>query len=148
MWTFSWERSLVLQFLRLLLHWELKSCRNSHICNINFPGNNIRITREVLLKGKAHYSWPLCTNQFRSAPIYDFFTKQVTSMRRSTVLTLPPHLVFPANTKNCTSYKIAVTMRPRHFTLDGRWCEQSKSKFSKIIKRNNSSYYFSLIICH
>jgi hypothetical protein len=27
-------------------------------------------TREVLLKGKALYSWPLCTNKFRSATFY------------------------------------------------------------------------------
>jgi hypothetical protein len=26
--------------------------------------------REVLLKGKAQYSWPPCTNQFRSTPFY------------------------------------------------------------------------------
>ncbi len=27
-------------------------------------------SREVLLKGKAQYGWPPCTNQFRSAPFY------------------------------------------------------------------------------
>ncbi len=27
-------------------------------------------TTEVLLRGKAQYSWPPCTNQFRSAPFY------------------------------------------------------------------------------
>ena len=27
-------------------------------------------TREALLKGKVQYSWPLCTNLFRSAPFY------------------------------------------------------------------------------
>ncbi len=27
-------------------------------------------TREVLLKGKAHYGRPPCSNQFRSAPFY------------------------------------------------------------------------------
>jgi hypothetical protein len=26
------------------------------------------MTREVLLKGKAKYGWPPCTNQFRSDP--------------------------------------------------------------------------------
>ncbi len=26
--------------------------------------------REILLKGKAQYDWPPCTNQFRSAPLY------------------------------------------------------------------------------
>ncbi len=25
---------------------------------------------EVLLKGKAQYGWPPCTNEFRSAPFY------------------------------------------------------------------------------
>ncbi len=28
------------------------------------------ITKEVLLKGKAQYSWPPCTNQFWSSPFY------------------------------------------------------------------------------
>jgi len=27
-------------------------------------------TREALLKGKVLYSWPICTNLFRSAPFY------------------------------------------------------------------------------
>jgi hypothetical protein len=48
---------------------------------------------EVLLKGKAQYSWPPCTNLFRSAPFYIEniiyrFTKQATLIRRSTVLNL------------------------------------------------------------
>jgi hypothetical protein len=47
------------------------------------------------------YSWPPCTNLFRSAAfdianIIYFFTKQATLMRRSTVLNLPLQLVFPA----------------------------------------------------
>ncbi len=56
--------------------------------------------REALLKWKAQYSWPPCTNQFRSTAfdhsnIIYFFTKQASSMRRSTVLSRPIHLVFP-----------------------------------------------------
>ncbi len=56
--------------------------------------------REVLLKGKAQYSWPPCTNQFRSQPFHIenisyFFTKQTTLMRRSIVLSLPLQLMFP-----------------------------------------------------
>ncbi len=54
-----------------------------------------RPCRKALLKGKAQYSWPPCTNLFRSAPFYikilfPFFTKQATLMRRSIVLSLPP----------------------------------------------------------
>ncbi len=57
-------------------------------------------TREVLLKGKGKYSWPPCTYEFRSAPfilkiLVTIFTKQVASMRRSIVLSLPPLLAFP-----------------------------------------------------
>jgi len=51
-------------------------------------------TRETLLKGKSQYSWPPCTNWFRSAP----FTTQATLMRRSTVLSLSLQLLFPAKT--------------------------------------------------
>ncbi len=52
------------------------------------------ISREVLLKGKAHHSWPPCTNLFRWAPLYIqniilLFYKTATLMRRSTVLSLP-----------------------------------------------------------
>ncbi len=60
-------------------------------------------TREVLLKGKAQYSWPPCINQFRSAPfilkiLLTSSTKQATLMGRSTVLSLPLMLVYPAST--------------------------------------------------
>jgi hypothetical protein len=58
--------------------------------------------REVLLLERLdsyqhQYSLPPCTNKFRSAPSYIeniFFIKQPTLMRRSTVLSLPPQLVF------------------------------------------------------
>ncbi len=49
----------------------------------------------VSQKGKAQYSWPPCTNQLRSTPLYIeniiclSLTKQATLMRRSTVLSLP-----------------------------------------------------------
>ncbi len=64
---------------------------------------NVRMERdkEPLLKGKAQYGWPPCTNQFRSvafdiANIIYSFTKGVTVMRRSIVLSLLPfQLVFP-----------------------------------------------------
>jgi len=58
-------------------------------------------TTKYLLKGKAPYGLPPCTNYFRSAPFYIehiiyLFTKQATLMRRSTVLSLPSQLGFPA----------------------------------------------------
>jgi len=51
------------------------------------------ICREVILKGKTQYSWPPCTNEFKSSHFYienifSFFTKQATLLRRSTVLSL------------------------------------------------------------
>ncbi len=56
---------------------------------------------EPLLKGKAQYNSPPCPNKLRSAAldttnIIYFFTKQATLMRRSTMLSLPLHLVFPS----------------------------------------------------
>ncbi len=44
-------------------------------------------TKEALLKGKAQYSWPPCTNSFRSASfdianIIYYFTKQAPIIRR------------------------------------------------------------------
>ncbi len=52
------------------------------------------------MKGMGQYSWPPCTNLFRSAPfrvkiLFIFFTKQAQLIRRSTVPSLPPQLVFP-----------------------------------------------------
>jgi hypothetical protein len=61
----------------------------------------IFLIMEVLLSGKTQYSWPPCPN-FGSAQFYiksfifHSFTKQATSTRRSTVLSLPFQLVFPA----------------------------------------------------
>ncbi len=51
------------------------------------------------MKGKAQYSWAPCTKGFRSATINSgniiyFFTKESTVMRRSTVQSLSPKLVF------------------------------------------------------
>ncbi len=56
-------------------------------------------SREPLLKGKAQYSWPPYINLLRSAVFYwkyylPFFTKQVTLVRRSTVLRIPLQLEF------------------------------------------------------
>jgi len=53
------------------------------------------------MKGKAKYSWPPCTKKFESAAfeienIIYFLTKWASLMSRSTVLSLPPQLVFPA----------------------------------------------------
>ncbi len=57
------------------------------------------LSKEPLLKGKAQYNWPPCTNLFRTAAfdidIIYLFTKQPTLERRSTVLSLPLQLVFP-----------------------------------------------------
>ncbi len=60
----------------------------------------MKCSGEVLLKGKAQYSWAPCTNQFISSPflienIVYVFTKQATLMRSLTVLNLSPQLVFP-----------------------------------------------------
>ncbi len=68
-----------------------------------FPSDTKTATSEVLPQGNAQYSWPPCTNEFRSAPLYIensiyLFTKQATLMRRSTVLSLPPQSIFPAAT--------------------------------------------------
>ncbi len=57
--------------------------------------STILFYRETLLKGKAQYSWPPCTNLFRLVFIIYFLTKQATLKRRSTVLSLPFQLVFP-----------------------------------------------------
>ncbi len=89
---------LVLYILKLLLTFFTKQAtlmRRSTVLSISlqlvFP---VCIGREVLLKGKAQYGWPACTNYFRSAPLYIeiiiyLFTKQATLVRRSTVLSLP-----------------------------------------------------------
>ncbi len=50
----------------------------------------VAFNREPLLKGKAQYNWPPCTNYFQSAAfdnanIFYFFVKQATLVRRSTV---------------------------------------------------------------
>jgi hypothetical protein len=69
----------------------------------NWPGVNAKAhLRDVLLKGKAQYSWAPCTYYFRSPPFYTknivyLFPKQATLMRRSTALSFSPQLVFPAH---------------------------------------------------
>jgi hypothetical protein len=65
------------------------------------------LSREALLKGKARYKWPPCTNWFRSATfdvekLFAFSTKQATLIRRSTVLSLPLLLVFPVHSFECS----------------------------------------------
>jgi hypothetical protein len=69
------------------------------LCKIKYMINKA-LAREVLLWRKAQYGWPHCTNLFRSALFILkyyllFFYKKTTLMRRSTVLSLPPQLVFP-----------------------------------------------------
>ncbi len=66
---------------------------------------NNALGREVLQRGKAQYSWPPSINQFSTAHFYieniiSLFTKQATSMRRLTVLSIPPQLVFLALSYN------------------------------------------------
>ncbi len=78
-------------------------------CYKTWSGRNLQIFiviysvtgKHFLLKGKTQYSWPPCTNQFRLAAldigkIIYIFTKQATLTRRSTVLSFPLQLVFPA----------------------------------------------------
>jgi hypothetical protein len=52
---------------------------------------------ETLLKEKANYSRPPCTNLLNQLLLIlqTLFTKQANLMRRSTVLSLPLQLVFP-----------------------------------------------------
>ncbi len=56
--------------------------------------------REVLLKGKAQYSWPPCINQFRSAPFYieniinlfyktSYLNKEVNCTEPSPLISIP-----------------------------------------------------------
>ncbi len=81
----------------------------------------ITAIREPLLKGKASYSWPPCTNYFRSAAfdtsnIIYLLTNQANFMRRSTVLSLSLQLVFPATIcefKLTCSYGILLALHTR-----------------------------------
>jgi hypothetical protein len=62
----------------------------------------------TLIKWKARYIRPPCTRyitstSFDNANIIYFFTKQVSLMRRSTVLSLPTQLVFHAVWWGCLS---------------------------------------------
>jgi hypothetical protein len=54
---------------------------------------------EVSLRWKALYSWPPCTNLFKLACFYIenimFLLYKQATLMRSTVLSLPPQLVFP-----------------------------------------------------
>jgi hypothetical protein len=60
----------------------------------------ISSTREFPLKGKDQNHCPPCTDEFQSAVLIltnHFFTKQAKLTRRSTVLSLPVKLEFPAS---------------------------------------------------
>ncbi len=66
-------------------------------------------TMEVLLKWKTQYGWPPCailTVLSCISLLFVFSTKQPTLMRRSTVLSLPPQLVFPGPT---THFRMRLT---------------------------------------
>jgi len=78
-------------------------CSNNLIFDfwLNYPRSHAQLPRESLLKGKDLYSWPPCTNKFRSVIFilklyFSFFTKHLILMRRSTVLNLPLQLGCPA----------------------------------------------------
>jgi len=64
--------------------------------NVKSKNRNRDVVRRFSER-EAQYNWPTCANKFRSANFHikTFFTffKQATSMRRSTVLRLPLHLV-------------------------------------------------------
>jgi hypothetical protein len=91
----------------LLIFWSFRLLHYSQILDLS--GNEehrqtqqaITVIREPLLKWKAQNNWPSCANRFRSAAfgstnfIY-FIKKQATLVRRSTILSLPLQLVFPA----------------------------------------------------
>jgi hypothetical protein len=60
----------------------------------------VRLSREVLLKGKAQYGWPPCTNQSISAPFYieniinlfyktSYFNEEVNSTEPSPLVSIP-----------------------------------------------------------
>ncbi len=54
----------------------------------------------TLTEGKAQYGWPPCANKlhFIMKILFTWVSKQVALMRRSSVLSLPLQLVFPAST--------------------------------------------------
>jgi hypothetical protein len=55
--------------------------------------------KECLLKGKDQYSWPPCTNQFRSTAFHtETISKQPILKRRLTVLSHPLRYGFPGTT--------------------------------------------------
>ncbi len=65
-------------------------------------------SREVLLKGKDQYSWPPCTNKFRSAPfniekIINIFYKTSYLNEEVNCTENSRHLVFPADSDKHTS---------------------------------------------
>ncbi len=60
------ELNWILKFSKKTSFFVTKLKASCEVCqSINYSW-----AREVLLKGKAKYSWPPCTNQFRSAPYY------------------------------------------------------------------------------
>jgi hypothetical protein len=86
------------------------------------PEFMIGVSKELLLKGKAHNNEPPCTNQLKSMA-FDiakskhslFFTKQAILMRRSTILSLHLLLVFLA-----VSYLLLSNVQPEIETLTSR----------------------------
>ncbi len=75
--------------------WPMEVAKGQYTCLII-----LMLRQGSLTEGKSKYSWPPCTNQIRSARFYFeniifLFYKTSYLMRRSTVLSLPPQLVFP-----------------------------------------------------
>ncbi len=63
-------------------------------------GGQLYWARDILRNGKAQYGWPLVPTSldelvFHLKFFFTFLTKQANLMRRSTVLGLPPQLIFP-----------------------------------------------------
>ncbi len=56
-----------------VIHFRTLAHKEEKAKKFFWKGQNIAYytkAMEALLKGKAHYNWPLCTNQFTSAPCY------------------------------------------------------------------------------
>ncbi len=104
-----------------------------------------------LLKGKAQYSWPPCTNKFRTdtfdnANIIYFSTKQATLMRRSTVLSLPlqkEFLVCDYALQLCQDWPPWV-MLPKYMILFVSHSPRCQGKYSSQLPHNflDSNYIF------
>ncbi len=84
--------------------------------------------KELLLKGKAQYTWPPYTNYLRTATfdnakIIYFFTKQGTLMRRATALSLSVQLIFPVHLRLLLAIQ--------------NWCQCYKTFFFVACARQN-----------